>query len=280
MNDLNIKNDPKSGRRSFFGSHDEVVAFLKQTHHVDQLFSIVSWGCSGTSWLAKVLNSHKEIMCLHDFPIGYCDIENRNPFAYMRSLYLTSYAYTLAGDIHGIPRESIPKIKKIYGNTFKTAILVRAPYPRLLSMLATVRLNHGLDNDFSYIDGLAERLNIGEVLTWEKRMFIHSVNMLNAIVDEKKYVGDIIFRMEDLIKSPDNLCQLIVHISEGKIKPDEKWLVDALLIPPAHSHRDQYEEAIVLTDEEKELIPVILSDQAIKEYESLNYDVSKLLPTY
>jgi hypothetical protein len=195
----------------------------------------------------------------------------------MRALYLTSYAYILAGDIHGIPRDVILELKKIYGEAFNSAVLVRAPYPRLLSMLATVRFNNGLDNDYSYVDGLAERLNIGVDLTWDRRMFLHAVNMLNAIVDEKKYAGDMICRMEDLISKPDSLCQLIDHISAGKIQPDEKWLADAIRIPPAHSHRDRYEKEIVLTDEEKEIIPTILSDEAIREYENLNYDVSELL---
>lgn len=278
MNVLKTERSQKSDRQSFFESHNEMVDFLKQAHHVDQLFSIVSWGCAGTSWLAKVLNSHRDIICLHDFPIGYCGIENRNPFDYMRSLYLTSYAYILAGDIHGIPRDAIPELKKIYGEAFRSAVLVRAPYPRLLSMLATVRFNHGLDNDYSYIDGLADRLNIGGELTWDRRMFIHAVNMLNAIVDEKKYVGDMIFRMEDLTCKPDALYRLIAHISAGKVLPDEKWLADAIRIPSAHSHRDQYDKAVILTDEEKEMIEVILSDKALREYEKLNYDVSKLLP--
>ncbi len=272
-----IEGSPRSNRSCYFENHDEMVDFLNQAHHVDRLFSIVSWGCAGTSWLAKVLNSHRDILCLHDFPIGYRDIEERNPFDYMRSLYLTSYAYSLAGDIHGINRDAIPELKNIYGEVFRSAVLVREPYQRLLSMLATVRFNHGLDNDYSYIDGLAKRLGIEGELTWDNRMFIHSVNMLNAIVDEKKYAGDMIFRMEDLTCDPESLNRLLRHISADQIQPDEKWLSDAVDIPPTHSHRRHYEKEIILTDEELEMISVILSGEAVREYEKLNYDLSELL---
>jgi hypothetical protein len=34
------------------------------TRH-SQLFAVVSWGCAATKWLAKVLNSHPEILCFH-----------------------------------------------------------------------------------------------------------------------------------------------------------------------------------------------------------------------
>jgi len=279
MNGLKTEDKPRADRRSFFDNHNDMVNFLTEAHHVDRLFSIVSWGCAGTSWLARVLNSHSDILCLHDFPIGFCDIDNRNPFDYMRSLYLTSYAYILAGDIHGIPRDAIPELQNIYGEAFRSAVLVRAPYPRLLSMLATVRFNKGLDNDYSYIDGLAERLNLGVgQLPWDRRMFIHAVNMLNAIVDEKKYASEMIFRMEDLTSTPDSLFRLVEHISADTIQPDEKWLAEAVRIPPAHSHRVHYGKEIILTDEEREMISAILSDEAVRAYEHLNYDMSELLP--
>jgi hypothetical protein len=48
----------------FGGLSDFQAAFLKY-HSSPQQFAVVSWGCAATSWLARVLNGHPDIYCVH-----------------------------------------------------------------------------------------------------------------------------------------------------------------------------------------------------------------------
>jgi len=271
----------KSNKKCYYNNYQEIISFFLNTQqHCQHLFAVVSWGCCATSWLSKVLNFHPEIMCLHNFLVGFTEIDNRNAEDYMRAIYITSYPYLVAGDVHGVPRDAIPYLQEQFGSHFSAVTLVRDPYHRFFSMLSAVRWNQGMDNDYSYIDDLVDRLGIDIPLTWDNRMLIHAANMLNAIIDEKKLVGDRIYRMEDLVKNKEKLSELIQDISNNLIIPDEEWLDSAIAIKPINSHRKKLKEQILLSSQEKEVVLTVFDKKAQTIYENLGYDIEEFIKKF
>ena len=53
----------------------------------DRLFAVVSWGAAATMWLAKTLNAHPEMLCLH---AGTDTIIGLNTAVYYLGIALTA----------------------------------------------------------------------------------------------------------------------------------------------------------------------------------------------
>ena len=64
IDEIMFLNPPKIALMFMDGLTPLQKARLEKTRH-GQLFAVVSWGCAATRWLAKVLNCHPEILCLH-----------------------------------------------------------------------------------------------------------------------------------------------------------------------------------------------------------------------
>jgi len=124
---------------------------------IPHLFAIVTWGCSGSTWLAKVLNSHNEIFCLHCYNQHLSYVVNNsylNGISYLKSIAVTATGYKLAGDVHGINREELPLIREFFGEKFRDAVLVRDPLSRLKSMIFCLEKLKGGFSDYSYITNI------------------------------------------------------------------------------------------------------------------------------
>src|SRR3954447_10210285 len=88
------------------------------------LFAVVCRGSSGSHWLAKVLNAHPEILCLHsareklvDPPatkhlrLNVPSVECRD-LSYLERLLYLGDEYAAVGDVHGISYALIPPAKE------------------------------------------------------------------------------------------------------------------------------------------------------------------------
>jgi hypothetical protein len=151
-------------------------ALLEKTRH-NQLFAVVSWGCAATQWLAKGLNSHPEILCLHNGAGAVASFHSSmDSLQYVRVLSHLGWGYTAVGDVHGLPRMEIAKLKEAFGDRFNAVIVVREPVARLRSQMALYAQMalyeelRGLDvQDLSYAETLIESKTIS-VNSEESRM--------------------------------------------------------------------------------------------------------------
>jgi hypothetical protein len=242
-------------------------ALLEKSRY-DQLFAVVSWGCAATRWLAKALNSHPEILCLHNGNGAAASFHSSmDSLQYFRVLSLIGWGYTAVGDVHGLPRMEISKVKEAFGHRFNAVIVVREPVARLRSQMALHGEFQGLDGwDLSHVQTLIESKNI-VANSEESRMFVHAVNMLNAVTEEISQ--GTIYKAEDLTTNPNTLAALIAEISGGQIGTNREWLDTCLELRKVNAHVKP--EASALTDWQADVVRAVVRPESWKIYEELGY---------
>src|SRR5579871_4743650 len=248
------------------------AAFLK-TYFCPQLFAVVSWGCAATAWLARTLNHHPDIFCVHAANhgwqvLGNCDRLDGLP--YMRVLGNMGADHLAAGDVHGVSRHHVHELKQILGKHFNSAVVVREPVGRLRSQLALfAKFQKYRTWDIGYIESIIPRKRV--VLpadTYECRFFVHAANMLNAILEEKS-VGRI-FRSEDLTKWPECLGDFVEEITGGEVSPNMEWLRSAIARPRLNIHRHQPARQ-PFENWQLDVIQKVVEPESWEIYETLGY---------
>ena len=237
----------------------------------DRLFAVISWGAAATRWLAKTLDSHPEMLCLHagsgaiasfGRPIDATD--------YYRALTILGHGYLAAGDVHGISRHDVPALRQAFGDRFQAVVLVRDPIARLHSLMALYDQFRGVGGwDLSYLDDLVANKHLTPPDSEQSRMFIHAANMLNAIVEERA-VGRV-YKTEDLTSSAETLAALVRELSGGNIEPTAEWLAAGLQLRRLNEHARGGERA--LTDWQREVVRVVVAEDAWRVYAQLGYAV-------
>src|SRR4051812_18776233 len=207
---------------------DRALARAKARDELPRLFAVVTWGCTATNWFAKALNSHPEILSLHSVRPRLAMIsptmDRVNDTDLMAVLRILGMGYSLVGDVHGVSRSSIPKLQSTYGDDFRAAGMVREPMRRLRSQFALFEAD-GFDTtrvgDLSYVKSLHGYEAIRSLADNddEKTCFVHSANMLNAIIEESQLIPQI-FRHEDITTDPAALLGAIDYLSAGVMKVD------------------------------------------------------------
>ena len=236
-----------------------------------KFFAVLSWGCAGTTWLAKALNSHPEIFCVHGVNFALrVGSEPRLQFEgveYAAFVERLARYYPVVGDVHGLnPSDMVPLRKKL-GAAFACAVLVREPIERLKSRLSFRGLPTRRPN-LDLVDELMERLELPLAdLDEEGRFFVHSANMLNTILREQEHGP--VYRMEDVTTSPKVFAELLVHLTGGVIEPDPVWLDWTLRVPAV---RVAPTEKPDLTDEQWELLARVVQPEAWAAYEAVGYE--------
>jgi len=84
---------------------------------VPSLFSVVSWGCAGTAWLARALNSHPDVFCVQSANHYLQSMRGVAPMDGLEYLHLIAAIATghqAVGDVHGISRHLIPELWHLY----------------------------------------------------------------------------------------------------------------------------------------------------------------------
>ena len=251
------------------------IAILNNVPLPEQLFAIVSWGCAATKWLAKALNSHPDIFCLHAMNSNWVmtnDAKISSPIDgldYMRFIAKSAYGYKAAGDIHGVSRPHIPELRRILGDKFNAVVVVREPLPRLKSQVGLFHMfqQHKLWN-VDYIDDVIKNKHLSlPIYDYEHKLFVHGVNMLNAITEEVD-VGKI-FRSEDLTTNADMLGKFIEEISCNKVETNDQLLHDMIRIDKVNRHK---ENEIEFEDWQIEVIKKTVDEKAWKLYSKLDYE--------
>jgi hypothetical protein len=241
------------------------------------VFAVISWGCAGTAWIARTLNSHPDIYCVHAANafwqvLGGC--ERLDGLSYLRVIASQGHAHAAAGDVHGVGRHHIPALRLAFDQLFNAAVVVREPIPRLRSQLALFERYKDVEGsttawDLGYIDSLIEHCKIALPRDdFRFRFFVHAANMLNAILEERE-VGKI-YRSEDLTSDTSVLGDFVDEITRARVRPSSEWLDAAIQIHPVNPHAEssgqrQFEAW------EIDVIRKVVDPRAWEMYERLGY---------
>ena len=258
--------------QSVDGLTDYQQAFLRKFPY-PQLFSVISWGCAATAWLAAVLNRHPDIYCVHAtnqhwHVLGDCDKLDGVP--YLRVLGSQGHANLAAGDVHGVNRSAVPECRRSFGDKFNAAVVVREPIPRLHSQLALYQDFEGVRAwNVEYVDAVLDRTSIVVAPEdYQSRLFVHAANMLNAVLEERE-VGKL-YRCEDLTSNTNVLGEFVEEITRGKVSPASDWLQSAIQTKKVNVHaasRPRRE----LDDWQMDVVRKVVNPRAWDIYESLGY---------
>lgn len=237
------------------------------------LFAIVSWGCAATKWLAMALNSLPDVLCLHEPHkwFGGPLAEANDAVAHLRTLGLLGTGYALAGDVHGIPRDRLPELRRAFGERFEAAILVREPEPRLISQVSFFEAR-GFDETLwtgvDYVRTLPGAEQVRHLLDEpEMRFFAHGANMLNAICEEAPLAR--VVRTEDLTSDAEMLAEFAEFLSGGRRRVEPREVAPFVNRRPVNSHR---KPGVALDQEwQLEILRAILREETFTLYEDLGY---------
>jgi len=244
------------------------------------LFAVITWGCAGTKWLAQVLNGHPEVFCIH--ALRYCVDVNDGIAGRLDDVQVLSAVermgggLPLAGEVHGLARTSVPRLQAKFGKRFRCAGLVRSPAPRLRSQLALFATHNYSPQawpNMEYVDCLAGFARVaGTVRSYEQLMFVHAVNMLNAVLEEQELFP--LYRLEDLSTNPAALRGFIDHLSGGCIDVDDAFLAWAQSLGSPNSHVALAGKAPrPFEDWQVDVIRAILRPEAVEAYQGLGYEI-------
>lgn len=245
------------------------------------LFAVVTWGAAATTWLAKALNSHSEVLCFHHCNVEFLKFNPRvvvDGVDYVAMILAAGEGYQAVGDVHGLTRRDIPVLRSTFGDRLSTAVVVREPIARLRTTLAHFeRSGTAHDERYrasvaDYIDGVIDAAGItlpGE--DFEHKLFVHAVNMLNAIVDER-HLGPV-YRAEDVTGDHSVFVDLVGHLSGGRVAPHPAWVERTLAMRPVNTHdpRD-----LRLEPWQTDVLESVVTSEAWDAYAELGYPPPKL----
>jgi hypothetical protein len=233
----------------------------------NQVFAVVSWGCAATKWLAKALNSHPEILCLHagngamarlSIPVG--------SIQYLTLLSNLGEGYIAVGDVHGFSASEISKLREAFGSRFNAVIVVREPIARLRSTLALYEHRRLEAPEFRYAETLIEHKNI-HAKSEESKMFVHAADMLNVVIEEISQ--GTIYKAEDLTTKPSTLAALTAEITGGQIGMNQEWLKTCGGLKKVNAHaRD---EAAALNGWQVDVMRRVVRPESWRIYQELGY---------
>jgi hypothetical protein len=243
-------------------------------------FAVISWGCAATGWLAKALNAHPDIFCVHAgnwFLATLGGAPYMQGVPYLRMLASQGYAHRAAGDVHGVSRSDVPELRRVFRDGFGCAVMVRDPLPRLKSQFSLFRKNAESRawGDLGYLDPQIRDTGLDPAeLSYEDKLTFHGANMLNAILDERA-VGRV-FRIEDLTTNPAVLLELVDEITNGKVPHNEAWAERIVGTPAVNRHKEG--EDAPFDEIQRRAIRTCVRPEAWAAYLELGYDTALMAP--
>ena len=245
--------------------------FLR-TYHSERVFSVISWGCAATAWVARTLNSHPDIFCVHASNTAWQILGGKprlDGAPYLHIIRAQGQGHLAAGDVHGVSRHLVPHLRAVFGDRFGAAVLVREPMARLKSQLALFdEFSNYRKWEIGYIDAIIRLKDLSlPDEEYHTKLFVHGVNMLNAIVEERA-VGEI-FRAEDITTAPEALRKLVNHVTGGAISPSLDWSRQAIGVRRSNSHAGG--RRVVFSDWQTETLRKVVEPEAWNLYSQLGY---------
>ena len=262
--------DPTPAQRAFF-----------ETYPAAQCFAVVSWGCAATSWLAKQLNAHPEIFCVHASNAFWKQLGGAPELSavdYVKLLACQGYAHRAAGDVHGIAAGDVASVRDAFGERFGCAVVVREPLPRLLSQMGLFdKLGYSRGWDVGYVNAFVEGKVRLPNQDYQTKLFVHGVNLLNNVLAEREVAP--IHRCEDLTSDARALGEFVNVITRGRVAPDSEWAREVVESAPLNSHaaRDRSRLEDAFEDWQIEVIRKCVEPETWEAYRELGYELPELM---
>jgi hypothetical protein len=238
------------------------------------VFAVLSWGSTATHWLAHVLDGHPEIRCFHHLngQIAKDPLNDKlNGVAYVELLERLALGYPVVGDVHGFGWRTIPAVQEALGDRFHCAVLVRDPLARYRSMLGLYRYGDWRSGarpqrwNIDYVKPIAHAAGLDyDDDDYESWLVVHGAYMLNEILDERA-LGPV-FRMEDVVASPDALLSLAAAVTGSTEFQDRAWATRSLAVPSTDHHAREE-----LDERELDVLGRMVKPEAWQEYRRLGY---------
>jgi hypothetical protein len=252
-----------------------------------RLFAVVSNGCAATHWLAKILNAHPEVLCVHNIKNPWSKQTKTDMIdhvVYMEILRRAGRGYRLAGDCHGIAARSIPAIRETFGDQFRSAVVTRHPIPRIVSYLS---LSQKVGRD-SYLKNPITHMRVKMSFepqlrrllnTRERRLFAYQAMPFVNFIKNQVEAGPV-FTMEALTKNFEEVNKLVNFLSNGELEFTLEMLAP-IFDTPVVAHRKKKagprdpEEIFASWPEwQRELFRTLLLPEAKQLYQDLGYDLT------
>ncbi len=244
-------------------------------------FAIISWGCAGTSWLSKTLNSHAEILCVHDWRKHMSRFAPRyrrvNDVEALDALHNAGENYQCVGDVHSVLCNSIPAVVNHFSNRgISIAGITRDPLPRLRSQLALFarhNYDHRLWGDLRYLRREPGFDQVKEVIEGSAKYvcFAHGAVQLNAINIEATAIPRI-FRLEDLTTLPQHFADFVSYLSGGRIAPDLAEAQEMIGLRPVNQHRKVASPAVEFDFNELRILQAMVLPESWDRYKEFGYE--------
>jgi hypothetical protein len=258
---------------------------ILETYPPPHVFAVITWGCAASSWLARTLNSHPDIYCVHTANSSWAELggaPHLDGSDYLTVIGSQGYAHIAAGDVHGVSRHTVPELKATFGEQFSCAIVVREPLSRLRSQLALFKKFQHLHLwNVEYLDDIInnQKLPLPDN-SYSNHLFVHGANMLNAIVEEHLVAP--IYRSEDLTSDAEILCNFVDHLTNGKVKADLSWATTSICRDKLNVHaeaavKSPKVEDLKLEDWQIATLQKVVLPQAWELYHELKYPIPSFL---
>jgi hypothetical protein len=196
------------------------------------LFVGFCWGAAGSTWLARLLNSHEDVLCLHAPIFPRYDhmrtAESLEVIDFVVTRFSLGGTYPVVGFTHGIAAESYGALVEAYGARLRCFTLTRHPIARIRSALAKYVSDAGhhrsdprwrQEHSASY-DLLLQRAAEPFPDDFDSLAFYTACTMVNSIVWERQQPFPV-FRLEDLVARPADVQALLAHVSDGGCRLEE-----------------------------------------------------------
>jgi hypothetical protein len=190
------------------------------------LFLGFCWGAAGTTWLARLLNSHEDVFCQHAPMFPRYDHFRLAEAMEIIDVVLNEQAfggaYPVVGFTHGIAAEWYDALREKYGQRLRCFGVTRHPIPRIQSTLElNVEKKERRTSDPTWQRAFAETYDTLRQLSnkdfpddFESLAFYKACAMVNSITWERQQDFPL-FRLEDLISQEPAVQQLLSHVSDG-----------------------------------------------------------------
>ncbi len=251
------------------------------------LFVGYCWGSAGTTWLAKVLNAHPDILALHAPGAAGLDRGDQDSVLSMIDYTFEARdaggAYSAVGFTHGIGVHMHEQLVECYGGRLRAFVLVRHPLTRArsqASLITNLRSRsdhqwHSMESEISEsVEGLLE-LDPTLPTDPDSTAFYHACRALDRVVFEAKRELPF-FKAEELFVDVRRVLDLVDHVSGGDLVGDRST-IELLQSGSIGAHADgpMDPDAIwaSLPDHMKLAFSLSLSDEAAELYTNLGYEL-------
>ena len=198
-------------------------------------FNCFCYGAAATTWLARMLNSHEDVLCLHtpDYP-GADHSTDEHMFAMARfafdSTAIGGHPYKCVGFTHGLPYTSCARLRQMFGQqAFRGFVMIRNPVVRARSIMALRMQQVSIHKMFQPAESLERFYNLlleksgraGFATDYESLCFYEVCGQLLAAITKEEALGVPVFTMEALTGDPAEVNRLFAYVSDGRCLLDE-----------------------------------------------------------